>query len=100
MMIPLKLCHAFTPWKLQGQTIEKKLVGMLGRLERGNGLMYVIFYQVRRLKDTKYWISYIMEKKLLEVKHLETGLRFSSIYYYVPVGVVLSDTLNNNNNNI
>ena len=119
-MIPLKLCYAFTPWKIQGQTIDKKLVATLGRLERSNGLTYVIFSRVRRFKDiaidgglcftrlatrigsaTSFKYRVQMEKELLEVKHSDTVLKFYSIYRYVPNGVVSPDSLNNNNiNNI
>ena len=115
-MIPLKLCYAFTPWKIQGQTIDKKLVATLGRLERSNGLTYVIFSRVRRFKDiaidgglcftrlatrigsaTSFKYRVQMEKELLEVKHSDTVLKFYSIYRYVPNGVVSPDSLNNNN---
>ena len=42
-MLPLKLCWAFTPWKVQGQTIPGKLLATLGVTEKEAGLSYVVF---------------------------------------------------------
>ena len=116
-MLPLKLCYAFTPWKIQGQTIDNKLVGTLGTLEKSNGLTYVIFSRVRRFKNIaidggltysrlsnrigssvsfKYRVS--MEKKLLQPKHLKTVIKFMSINDYIPDGVTSPDDVLNNNN--
>ena len=50
-MIPLKLCWAFTPWKVQGQTLGDKCVGELGGNERSDGMTYVIFSRVRKFSD-------------------------------------------------
>jgi len=107
-MIPLKLSYAFTPWKLQGQTIDTKLVGNLGLLERSNGSTYVIFSRVRRFKDlaidgglsfsrltkkigssTSFKYRVLMEQELLSTKHSESVLKFFSLFEYVPDGVVL-----------
>ena len=50
-MIPLKLSYAFTPWKVQGQTITGKIVGDIGVTEKSDGLTYVLFSRVRKFSD-------------------------------------------------
>ena len=50
-MFPIKLCYAFTPWKVQGQTLRNKFVANLGTIEKADGLAYVIFSRARRLQD-------------------------------------------------
>ena len=46
-------------------------------------------------------VEYLMEKKLLQPKHLETVIKFMHINNYIPDGVTSPDDvlLNNNNNN-
>jgi Helitron helicase-like domain at N-terminus/PIF1-like helicase len=50
-MVPLKLAWAWTIWKVQGQTINGKVVVDLGAKEMEHGLSYVAFSRVRRFKD-------------------------------------------------
>ena len=50
-MISLKLCWAFTPWKVQGQTLGDTCIGELGGNERSDGMTYVIFSRVRKFSD-------------------------------------------------
>ena len=50
-MIPLKLSYAFTPWKIQGQTIKGEIVGDVGVNEKNDGLTYVLFSRVRKFSD-------------------------------------------------
>ena len=50
-MIPLKLAWAWTIWKVQGQTVDGKVVVNLGRKEAEHGVSYVAFSRVRRFQD-------------------------------------------------
>jgi len=50
-MIPLKLAWAWTIWKVQGQTVDGKVVVDLGPTEKEHGLSYVAFSRVRRFQD-------------------------------------------------
>ena len=50
-MVPLKLAWAWTIWKVQGQTVDGKVVVSLGRKEVEHGLSYVVFSRVRRFQD-------------------------------------------------
>jgi len=51
-MLPLRLAWAWTIWKVQGQTIDGKVVVLdLGRKEAEHGLSYVAFSRVRRFQD-------------------------------------------------
>ena len=46
-MCPLRLCCAFTPWKVQGQTIDGKLVTTLGMPKISQDLSYIVFSTCR-----------------------------------------------------
>jgi hypothetical protein len=47
-MIPLHLSYAWTIWKAQGQTIETKVVVVIGDKESGeHGLTYISFFSTR-----------------------------------------------------
>ena len=46
----IKLCYAWTPWKVQGQTLKNKFVAYLGNIEKADGLAYVIFSRACRLQ--------------------------------------------------
>ena len=50
-MIPLRLSYAWTIWKAQGQTIETKVVVVIGDKEREHGLTYTAFSRVTRASD-------------------------------------------------
>ena len=50
-VIPLRLSYAWTIWKAQGQTIETKVVVVIGDKEREHGLTYTAFSQVTRASD-------------------------------------------------
>ena len=102
-MLPIKLSYAFTPWKVQGQTIRSKVVGNLGTLERSDGLTYVIFSRVRRFDDIAIdggmtWqristkisnrVSFQkrkqMERVLLKAKIDDTLLKYEELFGDVP----------------
>jgi hypothetical protein len=46
-MIPMRLSYAWTIWKAQGQTIETKIVVVIGDKEREHGLTYTSFFSTR-----------------------------------------------------
>jgi hypothetical protein len=50
-MIPLKMAWAWIVWKVQGQTVDAKVVVNLGREEVEHGLSYVAFSCVRQFQD-------------------------------------------------
>ncbi|MFM8622002.1 MAG: AAA family ATPase [Holophagaceae bacterium] len=50
-MVPLRLAWAWTIWKVQGQTVNGKVVVKLGDSEKEHGVTYVAFSRVRRAQD-------------------------------------------------
>ena len=103
-MLPIKLSYAFTPWKIQGQTISSKIVGNLGTQERSDGLTYVIFSRVRKFDDVAIdggmtWqritkkisdrVSFQkrkqMERILLKAKIEDTLLKYQDLFGDLPV---------------
>jgi hypothetical protein len=47
-MLPIRLCYAWTIWKVQGQTFKGKVVASLGNREKEHGLTYTVFPRVRK----------------------------------------------------
>ena len=50
-MLPLKLCWAWTGWKVQGMTIPRSIVVHLDKTEADHGITYVMFSRVRKFSD-------------------------------------------------
>ena len=50
-MLPLRLCYAWTVWKVQGQTLKGKVVASLGTKEAEHGLTYTVFSRVTKASD-------------------------------------------------
>ena len=50
-MLPLKLCWAWTGWKVQGMTIPRSIVVHLGKTEADHGITCVMFSRVRKFSD-------------------------------------------------
>ena len=50
-IFPLHLCWAFSPWRIQGQTINNTLVANLGKSEKSPGLSYVFFSRLRKFSN-------------------------------------------------
>ena len=47
-MFALRLCYAWTIWKVQGQTLRSKVVAHLGEVEKEHGLSYTVFSRVTK----------------------------------------------------
>lgn len=50
-MLPIRLCYAWTVWKVQGQTLKGKVVACLGKKEIEHGLTYTVFSRVRKASN-------------------------------------------------
>ena len=50
-MLPIKLSHAWTIWKAQGQTIKEPILIELERTEREHGLTYTAFSRATKIKQ-------------------------------------------------
>ena len=51
VMLPIRLCYAWTIWKVQGQTLKSKVVASLGKKEADHGLTYTVFSRVTKASD-------------------------------------------------
>ena len=108
-MVPLKLLYAFTPQKIQGQSISGKVVGELGENERSDGLTYVIFSRVRRFDDVaidggmtfaritrkirdrnSFQRRLESEKNILESRVRSTLILYKQLFEALPFGVELN----------
>ena len=77
-ILPLKLCWAWTIWKVQGMTIPTKVVVSLTSREKEHGLTYVTFSRVTKFSNLGIKDSERISKNRLCIKirnHLKMNKR-------------------------